>query len=176
MNMKKTYMLVIAALVSSFLYAEDPSVKEDWKKFGKDTAEAARSLGKALGTTGKKIGKDVENSVQTKYLGTWVYTGKKCVTTITIKDDKTMEIRQKDGLDVLYWEGTSSGTVGLIVFKIAKSGHKTGFSEKEINDDKTWRLLYSVDTGKNTMAVTCSAIPTDGEGHNFSDSTVFVKK
>ncbi|HAH61462.1 MAG TPA: hypothetical protein DCL73_05135 [Treponema sp.] len=151
------------------------TIKQDWKQFGKDSAEAAKSLGKALGKTGKKIGEDVKNSFDEKYCGTWIYKDKKVTTTIVIGKDGTMSVTQKQALDVQYWQGTYSGTLALIVFKINKSGSKTGFSKKEVDDNKTWRILYSVDDDKGTMSLTCSAIPTDADGHNFSDSTVFVK-
>jgi hypothetical protein len=156
-------------------YKNDSTIKEDWKQFGKDSAEAAKSLGKALGNTGKKIGKDVKNSFDEKYCGTWQYRGKKVTTTIVISKDGTMSVTQKQVLDVQYWQGTYSGTLALIVFKIKKSGSKSGFSKKEVADDKTWHLLYSVDDDNGTMSLTCSAVPTDADGHNFSDSTVFVK-
>jgi hypothetical protein len=153
----------------------ETTVKEDWKQFGKDSAEAAKSLGKALGKTGKKIGEEVKNSVDEKYCGTWTYTGKKCTTTIVIGNDGTMSVTQKQVFDVQYWQGTYTGTLALILFRVNKTGTKTGFSKKEVADDKTWRVLYSVDDGKGTMSLSCSAIPTDADGHNFSKSTVFVK-
>jgi hypothetical protein len=153
----------------------EPSVQQEWKKFGKDSAEAAKSLGKALGSTGKKISDDVKSSLDEKYCGTWEYNGKKATTTIVIGKDGTMSVTQKQTLDVQYWKGTYSGTLALIVFKVKRSGSKTGFSKKEVDDNKTWRILYSVDDDGKTMSLTCSAIPTDADGHNFSDSTVFVK-
>jgi hypothetical protein len=165
-----------SAEVSDQTEEDGSTVKNDWKQFGKDTAEAAKSLGKALGTTGKKIGDEVKNSVSQKYCGTWVYKGRKVTTTVVIGEDGTMSVTQKQILDVKYWNGTYSGTLALIVFNVRKSGEKTGFSKKEVDDNKSWRLLYSVDDEKDTMSLTCAALPTDADGHNFSNATVFVKQ
>jgi hypothetical protein len=154
----------------------ESDIKQDWKQFGKDSAATARALGKALGTTGKKIGRNVKNSLNIDYNGTWVYTGKKTSTAIVINKDGTMEITQKSGLDVSYWKGTVSGTLSIILFRISVSGHKTGFSADEVKNNKTWHLLYTIDKDKGAMSVTCSDIPTDASGHNFSNSTVFVKR
>ena len=164
-----------SAAASDNAVKTESSVKENWKQFGEDSAAAAKSLGKALGETGKKISENVKDSFDEKYCGTWVYKGKKVTTTIIIDKDGTLSITQKQPLDVQYWKGTYSGTLALIVFKVKKSGSKTGFSKKEVDDDKTWRILYSIGDDKNTMTLTCSAIPTDSDGHNFSDATVFVK-
>ena len=41
----------------------DSSVKKEWKEFGKKSADAFKSFGKAMGETGKKIGEDIQNSL-----------------------------------------------------------------------------------------------------------------
>ena len=154
----------------------DSSVKREWKEFGKKSADAFKSFGKAMGETGKRIGEDIQNSLTPKYYGTWVYEGTSETTTIEINEDKMMTIMQKAALDIRYWKGTYSATQALIVFTVEKSGTDTGYSKSESDDEKTWRILYSFDETNGTLTLRCSHIPTDKDGHDFSEPTIFKKQ
>ena len=167
--------LLLAAFSVAAEENDSSSVKNSWKKFGKDSAAAAKSLGKALGTTGKEIGKEVKDSVNDTFCGTWTYKGGKCTTVVVIDKDGTMSVTRKDEQGRQYWNGTYTGTVALILFKIEKSGRAGKSSATEVADNKTWKILYSVGDDKKTISLKCSAIPTDSDGHNFSDATVFNK-
>jgi len=125
---------------------------------------------------GKKIGEDMQNALTPKYYGTWVYEGASAVTTVEIKQDKMMTVMQRAALDTQYWSGTYSATRSLIVFTVEKSGTDTGYSKSESDDGKTWRILYSLDEGNGTLTIRCSHIPTDKDGHDFSDPTIFKKQ
>ena len=155
---------------------KNSSVKQEWKEFGKKSADALKSFGKAMGETSKKIGEDVQNALTPKYYGTWVYEGKSETTTVEIKQDKMMTVMQRAALDMRYWSGTYSATQALIVFTVEKSGTDTGYSKSEFDDEKTWRILYSFDEENGTLTLRCSHIPTDKDGHDFSEPTIFKKQ
>ena len=171
-------MFIVPLLVIGLPAASDSdsSVKKEWKEFGKKSADAFKSFGKAMGETGKKIGEDIQNSLTPKYYGTWVYEGTSEATTIEINENKTMTIMQKAALDIRYWKGTYSATQALIVFTVEKSGTDTGYSKSESDDEKTWRILYSFDETNGTLTLRCSHIPTDKDGHDFSEPTIFKKQ
>ena len=105
---------------------KNSSVKQEWKEFGKKSADAFKSFGKAMDETGKKIGEDMQNALTPKYYGTWVYEGASTVTTVEIKQDKMMTVMQRAALDTRYWSGTYSATRSLKVFSVEKSGTVTG--------------------------------------------------
>lgn len=171
-------MFIVPLLVIGLPAASDSdsSVKKEWKEFGKKSADAFKSFGKAMGETGKKIGEDIQNSLTPKYYGTWVYEGTSEATTIEINENKTMTIMQKAALDIRYWKGTYSATQALIVFTVEKSGTDTGYSKSESDDEKTWRILYSFDETNDTLTLRCSNIPADKDGHDFSEPTIFKKQ
>ena len=180
--MRLSKIIKIAVIVPLFVIGlpfaadSDSSVKREWKEFGKKSADAFKSFGKAMGETGKRIGEDIQNSLTPKYYGTWVYEGTSETTTIEINEDKMMTIMQKAALDIRYWKGTYSATQALIVFTVEKSGTDTGYSKSESDDEKTWRILYSFDETNGTLILRCSHIPTDKDGHDFSEPTIFKKQ
>ena len=180
--MRLSKIIKIAVIVPLFVIDlpvaadSDSSVKREWKEFGKKSADAFKSFGKAMGETGKRIGEDIQNSLTPKYYGTWVYEGTSETTTIEINEDKMMTIMQKAALDIRYWKGTYSATQALIVFTVEKSGTDTGYSKSESDDEKTWRILYSFDETNGTLTLRCSHIPTDKDGHDFSEPTIFKKQ
>ena len=180
--MRLSKIIKIAVIVPLFVIGlpvaadSDSSVKREWKEFGKKSADAFKSFGKAMGETGKRIGEDIQNSLTPKYYGTWVYEGTSETTTIEINEDKMMTIMQKAALDIRYWKGTYSATQALIVFTVEKSGMDTGYSKSESDDEKTWRILYSFDETNGTLTLRCSHIPTDKDGHDFSEPTIFKKQ
>lgn len=155
---------------------KNSSVRKEWKEFGKKSADAFKSFGKAMGETGKKIGEDVYNSLTPKYCGTWIYEGTSTVTTVEIKQNKIMTVMQKSVLDARYWSGTYSATQALIVFTVEKSGTDTGYSKSESDEEKTWRILYSLDEENDTLTLRCPHIPIDNGGHDFSEPTIFKRQ
>ena len=168
--------LLVIVLPAAADSDKNSSVKQEWKEFGKKSADAFKSFGKAMGETGKKIGEDMQNTLTPKYYGTWVYEGASTVTTVEIKQDKMMTVMQRAALNTRYWSGTYSATQALIVFTVEKSGTDTGYSKSESDDEKTWRILYSFDEKNDTLTLRCSHIPTDKDGHDFSESTIFKKQ
>ena len=98
------------------------------------------------------------------------------MTTVEINKDKMMTVMQRAALDMRYWSGTYSATQALIVFTVEKSGTDTGYSKSESDDEKTWRILYSFDEENGTLTLRCSHIPTDKDGHDFSEPTIFKKQ
>ncbi|MBP3709735.1 MAG: hypothetical protein J6I73_04955 [Treponema sp.] len=151
-------------------------IENYWQEFAQDAADAFKSFGNAMSETGKQIGKDIQKSFKINYFGTWEYNGKKATTTIAIHEDGTMEITQAAALDVHYWKGTYITTLSMITFNINKSGNSTGYSRSESETKKTWQLLCAVDSEKSELQVRCSSIPSDADGHDFSNTTIFVKK
>ena len=91
--MRLSKIIKIAVIMPLFVIGlpvaadSDSSVKREWKEFGKKSADAFKSFGKAMGETGKRIGEDIQNSLTPKYYGTWVYEGTSETTTIKINED-----------------------------------------------------------------------------------------
>ena len=83
---------------------------------------------------------------------------------------------QKSVLDARYWSGTYSATQALIVFTVEKSGTDTGYSKSESDEEKTWRILYSLDEENDTLTLRCPHIPIDTGGHDFSEPTIFKRQ
>lgn len=161
-----------------------------WKDFTEAGKSAVKEAGDFFSETGKKLGEDVSEAgkeiekavddvaaskaaekVAAGIVGKWEYDGGKSVTTFTIKDDGTMEVRQKEGFTSLFWRGTYSDSGSVLTFAYTEKGVKEFFSEKPETASGTWRIAYAfTDTG-----LWCSSpdIPKDSAGNGFADGRLF---
>lgn len=178
-NRKFIFSAIMLLVFSVSIFAKgekDSDLSDTWKEVGDSVKGTAKSLGDALSETGKKASDKFEEVINVTYYGTWVYESGKTTTTITINEDKTMEISQKDSMMTSVWRGTMKGAVALISFKIDEIEKRVALKSTSTKDEKTWMIKYSVSDDGKTMTIKCSDIPTTEDGHNFSEDTVFSLK
>lgn len=179
---------------------EITDTNENWEEIGNQGKQLIKDFGSFFKNVGTQIGTDLEESGETagksiadasiqfgnqlkdaakelfsvKCQGTWVYKNKRTKNTLTINPDGTMELIQRTGIDVKYWQGYYSGTAHILSCDIHTEGTRSFFKEKSKEVCDIWFITYRVED--DYLIITSNSIPTDESGTDFSTGIVFTKK
>ena len=133
--MKKIiFTLLIAAALCSSVCAKDDKKKDnssEWKEVGnqgkkalKETGNFFKDLGKKIGDGAKEAANDVkeaaESANEVKCIGKWGFN--KNTTTIEVKSNGKIEIRQKQESDTYFWKGTYTSTLKMLTITVESEG------------------------------------------------------
>ncbi len=182
--MKKVFLVLfttalLAAPVAAQVIGEKNDTTEAWNNIKENGKDALKKTGEFFKSTGEDIKQGLNNLKEVKCIGTWSYKGKNCTTIITINDDGTMEIEQREGfLKSNYYKGTYSQLLRSLHFTVTKKGAKgwvISADEQTINNS-SWYLTYSIQDDPKKMKFTSSDIPEDSDGTDFSKGVIFTKK
>ncbi len=182
--MKKIiFTLLIAAALCSSVCAKDDKKKDnssEWKEVGNQGKKALKETGNFFKDLGKKIGNDtkeaVENANEVKCIGKWGFN--KNTTTIDVKSNGKIEIRQKQGSDTYFWKGTYTSTLKMLTITVESEGTSSWTVSNETKSDgpKKMRLTYStIKDDDKAMKFSCTDIPDDADGNSFASSKIFTK-
>ena len=189
--MKKIILVFLAAVIlcSSFSAkskkekdnsAEWAEVGNQGKKALKETGNFFKDLGKKIGSDAKDAAADVkeaaENASDVKCIGKWGFN--KNTTTIHVKDNGKIEIRQKQGSDTYFWKGTYTATLKILTMTVESEGTSSWLVSNETKSDgpKKIRIMYStIKDDDNAMKFSCSDIPDDADGNSFSSAKIFTR-
>lgn len=189
--MKKIiFTLFIAALLCGPLTAKDNKKKDnsaEWKEVGdqgkkalKETGNFFKDLGKKIGDGAKEAANDVkeaaESANEVKCIGKWGFN--KNTTTIEVKSNGKIEIRQKQGSDTYFWKGTYTSTLKMLTITVESEGTSSWTVSNETKSDgpKKMRLTYStIKDDDNAMKFSSTDIPDDTEGNSFASAKIFTK-
>lgn len=152
--------------------------KNAGERMGKDIEDASESAGKSISDASKQFGNQLKDAAKdlfnVKCQGTWVYKNKRTKNTLTINPDGTMELLQRTGLEVKYWQGYYSGTSRILTCEIHTEGTRNFFKEKSKEVCNLWFITYKVED--DYLIINSNSIPTDEAGTDFSTGIVFTKK
>ncbi|QTQ17089.1 hypothetical protein [Treponema parvum] len=168
----KFFTLGILLLFSSgmnFTFAQTDnsnlkSAKDEGKQVLTDIGSALKKIGSSVETEVNKGASKARIKAAGKLIGTWTFSNGTNHTIIVLNSDESMEITQKSLLDKRTWKGSFNAIGKTISFAISE-GSDSG---------KTWELKYNLVNDKS-MQITCSEIPDDYGGYDFSNSAVFLK-
>lgn len=182
-KMKKIFTIIFLIFISCVPIFSQSSVESDstdaWndlKKTGKDVLQKTENFLKAAGA---EIKEGVDNIKKVKCLGAWVYKGKNCTTTITVNEDGTMEVEQREGfLNSVCYKGNYTQVIRSLNFQITEKISSSWLSKKEDDDiiNETWFISYANQDDENKMKFTISNIPEDSDKTDFSQGVIFTKK
>lgn len=161
------------------LTGEVSAPKDEFSEAAQDLKSAGKSALKGLNSMFDSAGKSVEKITKPltsrACVGTWVFTNGKSVSTITCDEDGTMSFTQSSGLSSTTYAGSYTSTPSVITFRITKKTGKTLLVRDSDSIDETWKISYKSSSDER-ITVTCASFPNDGNGYDFSNPTVFVKK
>lgn len=147
-------------------------------QIGTDLEESGETTGKSIADAGIQFGNQLKDAAKelfsVKCQGTWVYKNKRTKNTLTINPDGTMELTQRTGIDIKYWQGYYSGTAHILTCDIHTEGERSFFKEKSKEVCNLWFITYRVED--DYLIITSNSIPTDESGTDFSTGIVFTKK
>ena len=145
---------------------------EDLKTAGK---AAAKGLSAALNSAGEAINKKAKSMSQKACIGSWQFKNAKAVTTLTFSEDGTFELQQKSGSQNMYWRGSYSATASSASCHLLLKGSGGLFSKTSDEIDETWTISFKV-SDDSEMRLSSPDMPTDANGYDFSNLTLFVKQ
>lgn len=156
--------------------SETTDTWDELKKTGKEVLKKTETFLKAAGA---EIKEGVNNIKEVKCLGTWVYKGKNCTTTITINDDGTMEVEQREGfLKSTCYKGNYNQVIRSLNFQITEKISSSWISKNEDDDfsNVVWFISYANQDDENKMKFTTSDFPQNSDNTDFSKGVIFTKK
>lgn len=172
-------VLLLGTPVFAQVVGEPNDTSEAWDNIKKNSKDALKKTGNFLKAAGSDIKEGVNNLKEVKCLGTWSYKSKNCTTIISINDNGTMRVEQKEGfVNSVYYEGTYTQILHSLNFEITEKGSKSwvvNADDQKLNNS-TWFITYSVQEDKNKMKFTTSDIPADADGTDFSKGIIFTRK
>lgn len=174
-----TAVLLAAAPVAAQVVGEKNDTSEAWENIKEGSKDAIKKTGNFFKAVGSDIKEGVNNVKEVKCIGTWSYKGKNCTTIITVNEDGTMQIEQKEGfVNSTYYKGTYNQILHSLNFTIEEKGSKAWVvtSDDQSLANSTWYISYAVQDDKNKMKFTTSDIPADSDGTDFSKGVIFTKK
>jgi len=182
--MKKSFIaafmvLLLGAPVFSQVLGEPNDTSETWDTIKKESKEALKKTGNFLKSAGSEIKEGINTLKEVKCIGTWVYKGKNCETEITVNDDGTMIIVQKEGfLKSTTYKGVYTQVLHTLNFDVTEKGSKSWIAKDNESNSKntTWFISYSVQENPKKMKFTSSDIPFDADSTDFSKGIIFTKK
>lgn len=181
--MKKIFTIIF--LISIFyvpifsqnsVESETTDAWNELKKTGKEVLQKTENFLKAAGA---EIKEGVNNIKEVKCLGTWVYKGKNCTTTITVNDDGTMEVEQREGfLKSTCYKGNYTQVIRSLNFQITEKITSSWLSKNEDDDfsNEFWFISYANQDDENKMKFTTSDFPQNSDKTDFSKGVIFTKK
>lgn len=174
-----TAVLFLAVPVAAQVVGEPNDTTEAWDTIKKNGKDVLKKTGDLLKAAGSEIKEGVNNLKEVKCIGTWSYKGKNCTTIITVNDDGTMKIEQKEGfVNSTYYTGTFTQIIHSLNFTITEKGSKSWVvkaDDQQINNN-TWYITYAVQEDSNKMKFTSTDIPVDSDGTDFSKGVIFTRK
>ena len=117
-----------------------------------------------------------ENANEVKCIGKWGFN--KNTTTIDVKSNGKIEIRQKQHGDTYFWKGTYTSTLKLLTMTIESEGTSSWTVSNETKSDgpKKMRISYStIKDDAKSMKFSCMDIPDDDDGNSFASAKIFTK-
>ena len=181
---KLIFTILIAASLASSLGAktkkEEKDNTDEWKEVGEQGKKALKETGNFFKDLGKKIGSDAKDAVDeandVKCIGKWGFNKK--TTTIEVKENGRIEIRQKQGSDTYFWKGSYTSSLKMLTMTVESEGTSSWTVSNDTKSDgpKKMRIMYStIKDDSNAMKFSCSDIPDDADGNSFSSAKIFTK-
>lgn len=170
--------LMVSPLMAQVV-GEQNDTTEAWNNIKANGKEALKKTGDFLKSAGSGIKEGVNTLKEVKCIGTWVYKTKNCTTTITVNEDGTMEIEQKEGfLNSTYYRGTYTQILRSLNFTVTEKGNKAWVvtSDEQSISNSSWYINYTVQEDGKKMKFSSFEIPADSDGTDFSKGVIFTKK
>lgn len=170
----------VGALSFSQVIEDDSDATEAWNDFKESGKKALESTSNFLKAAGADIKESINNLKEVKCIGTWIYKGKNCTTTITINDDGTMEVEQKEGfLKSTSYKGTYTQVLHSLNFKITEKGSKAWVVKTDDDEEASsdlWFISYATQDDSKKMKFTTTDFPQNSDKTDFSKGVIFTKK